>query len=166
LTDHELLLQATELKALDRAGWKRVGITHPESVAAHSWGVAFAALVRCPAHLDRARVMAMALVHDLPEVRVGDLTPHDSVHPDEKHRREFDTAKALFTAHPELLSLWTEAAEQRTPEAKFLKELDRLDMGIQAEKYQSDGFDTSEFSRSSAEALATLIQGEKGSEPA
>ena len=47
MTDAELLAEAMRLKALDRAGWKRVGVVNPESVAAHSWGVALAALLRC-----------------------------------------------------------------------------------------------------------------------
>ena len=73
------LSAALALKALPRAGWVRAGVRHPESVAAHSWGVAWLVLVLCPPALDRGRALAIAVAHDLPEVTVGDITPHDGV---------------------------------------------------------------------------------------
>jgi putative hydrolase of HD superfamily len=145
MTDLDLLREALGLKELDRAGWLRVGIRHPESVAAHSFGTALAALVRCPAELDRARVVAMALVHDLAEVRVGDITPHDGVSRDEKKRREAEAAAALFVNHPALLALWHEAAEGQTPEARFVKACDLTDLALTARHYADRGFDTREF---------------------
>ena len=67
------------LKDLPRTGWVRSGVQEPESVAAHSWGMAVLALHFAPKNLDLAKVLAMCIIHDLPEVRVGDLTPHDDV---------------------------------------------------------------------------------------
>ena len=37
------------------------------------------------------RCVKMALVHDMAECIVGDLTPHDNVSKEEKHRRELVT---------------------------------------------------------------------------
>ncbi|CAK0899040.1 unnamed protein product [Prorocentrum cordatum] len=82
------LREALGLKDVARAGWLRRGVEAPESVAAHSWGVAFLASQLCPASLDRGRVLEMSIVHDLAEVRVGDITPRDGVPPAEKHRLE------------------------------------------------------------------------------
>lgn len=147
MTDGELLREALALKVLDRAGWKRVGVAAPESVADHSYGVALAALVLAPPELDRARLLAMALLHDLAEVRIGDITPHDGVPREEKKRREAAAAAALFADHPGLLALWEEAEAGQSAEARFLKELDRLDMALQAEAYARLGFATAEFGR-------------------
>ncbi|MBM4393509.1 MAG: HD domain-containing protein [Deltaproteobacteria bacterium] len=152
MTDAELLAEALGLKHLDRAGWKRVGVSRPESVAAHSWSMALAALIRCPPGLDRARVLALAVLHDLAEVRVGDITPHDGVHREEKKRREREAAEALFAGHPELLALWQEADAGQTAEARYIKELDNLDMGFQAERYMMHGHDVSEFLDATAAA--------------
>jgi putative hydrolase of HD superfamily len=116
-----------------------------ESVAAHSWGVAFLALLRCPPQLDRHRVLTMALLHDLAEVRVGDLTPHDGVPPDVKHSRERAAMQAMLGHRPDLLDLWEEAEACVTPEARFVKLLDRVDMGLQAERYMDAGHEVSEF---------------------
>ncbi|MFN7146928.1 MAG: HD domain-containing protein, partial [Myxococcota bacterium] len=74
MTDRRLAREAVLLKEVDRSGWTRIGVPHPESVAAHSWGVALLALLRCPPELDRHKLLAMAILHDLAEVRVGDLT--------------------------------------------------------------------------------------------
>ncbi|MCB9755489.1 MAG: HD domain-containing protein [Myxococcales bacterium] len=88
------LLEALTLKELARAGWERIAVERPESVAAHSWGVAWLVLALCPAALDRGRALAIAVVHDLAEVRVGDLTPHDAVAPADKRARARDDAAA------------------------------------------------------------------------
>lgn len=150
MTDRELLVAALALKDLDRAGWKRVGVEHPESVADHSYGVALAALVLAPPELDRARLLAMALLHDLAEVHVGDITPYDGVTPDEKHRREREAALELFRGRPDLMALWQEAEECMSAEARFLKQVDRFDLRLQAERYAGAGVDVADFLASTA----------------
>ena len=152
----DLALEAMRLKALSRAGWVRLGIADPESVAAHSWGVAFLALLLCPPELDRGRVLAMAILHDLAEVEVGDLTPLDGVPPAEKHRRERVAIERLLVDRPDLRALWEEAEARSTPEARFLKELDTLDLGVQARHYAAAGVDVDEFLALAADALAHL----------
>lgn len=150
MTDRELLVAALGLKELDRAGWKRVGVASPESVADHSFGVALAALVLAPPELDRGRLLAMALLHDLAEVRVGDITPYDGVAHDEKRRREHEAAVVLFEARPDLLALWLEAEAGQSAEARFLKQVDRFDLRLQAERYAAAGVDVTDFLRSTA----------------
>jgi putative hydrolase of HD superfamily len=153
MKDRALAAEAIRLKELDRAGWKRIGVTHPESVAAHSWGVALLALLRCPPGLDRERLLAMAVLHDLAEVRVGDLTPYDGVPRDEKHRRERAAMDELLADRPDLRAIWDEAEAGVTPEARLLKQLDLADMGLQAERYEEEGLDVSDFQRSAAAGL-------------
>lgn len=157
MDDRTLAREALGLKDVDRAGWKRVGVTHPESVAAHAWGVALLALLRCPPGLDRHKLLAMAVLHDLAEVRVGDLTPYDGVPKEEKHRREREAMAELLAARPDLMAVWEEAEAGESAEARFLKDLDRADMGLQAERYAAGGVDVSEFLASAARALATVF---------
>ena len=133
-----LLLEAVTLKSVDRAGWKRHGIIHPESVAAHSWGVSWLVLVLCPPELDRHRALAMAILHDLPEVRCGDITPYDSISTDEKARLETAALKGMAkgtSKHDELVATWQEYQSAESPEARFVKACDKLDMALQAESY-------------------------------
>ena len=61
-----------KLKSVKREGWVRSGVEDPESVAAHSWGMAILAMHLCPENLNKMRVLEMSSVHDLPEIIVGD----------------------------------------------------------------------------------------------
>ena len=126
------LLEMLELKQLSRTGWVRSGVNNPESVAAHSWGMAVLALRLAPKELNLERVLSLCLVHDLPEVRVGDLTPHD----DTSNKAELEH-KAMSEMAPQWLSLFEEYEAGETAEAKFVKQIDKLDMGLQAIMYQT-----------------------------
>src|SRR5205085_11988220 len=75
-----VLLELQRLKRLDRAGWVLRGLpAGAESVAAHSYGVALAAMLladECAARgvdLDAERVLRLALLHDLQETRTGGM---------------------------------------------------------------------------------------------
>ncbi len=154
------LSAALALKALPRAGWVRIGVPAPESVASHSWGIAWLVTVLCPADLDRGRALAMAAIHDLPEVIVGDLTPHDGVSEVDKSAREAEAMRTIAAPLPngeELVGLWLEYDAGETPIARFVKACDKLDMALQAAIYRRErGLDTSEFI---ASALARLPPG-------
>jgi len=150
----DALLEAMGLKALERTGWQRAGVTRPESVAAHSWGVAFLTLVLLPEGLDRGRALTYAVLHDLAEVRVGDLTPHDGVSRQEKARLEDDAMTSLCDPLPEeLLASWRAYEAQADPEARFVRQLDRLDMALQASVYEREGLDLEEFKASASEVI-------------
>ena len=74
-----LLHEAFALKDIKRAGWTRIGIEQPESVAAHSWGMCWLIMALAPDNIDRPKAIQLAILHDLAEARVGDITPHDGV---------------------------------------------------------------------------------------
>ena len=157
----ERLVEALTLKEVARAGWLRVGVREPESVAAHSWGVAWLVLVLCPDGVDRGRALAIAVVHDLAEARVGDITPHDGVSPAAKSAAErvaMSELVAALSAGPEIQALWEEYEGATTPEGRFVKACDKLDMALQAERYRRDQrVDTREFVRSALAALDDAV---------
>lgn len=64
-----------KLKDLKRSGWIMKKVSAPESVADHSWGVALLAVLLTPEGLDRHKCLQLAIVHDLQETIVGDITP-------------------------------------------------------------------------------------------
>jgi putative hydrolase of HD superfamily len=150
----DALVETMALKALRRAGWVRAGVTAPESVAAHSWGVAWLVLVLLPRELNRERALTYALLHDLPEVRTGDITPHDGVSPEAKALAEAQAMRDILAALPraeELSALWTAYELQDDEEARFVRQLDRLDMAVQALCYADA--DRSEFLASAARVI-------------
>ena len=148
-------MEALRLKELPRAGWARVGVQSPESVAAHSWGVAWLVLALCPPQLDRGRALAIAILHDLAEVRVGDLTPQDGVPKAEKARREREALVGMVAALPNAEALTALAEEYGvSPEGRLVKALDKLDMLLQARRYsEAQGVNTEEFVASALAAL-------------
>lgn len=128
----EKLLAYMGLKDVLRQGWVNAGVEQPESVAAHSWGMAVLALKLCPQHLDLTRVLTMCLVHDLPEVVVGDLTPSD-----DRSTKAEDERAAMVNLAPEWVEIFDEYEAQSTEEAVFVRSLDKLDMALQANVYMS-----------------------------
>ncbi len=131
-----------------------MGISQAESVAAHSWGVSWLVMRFAPTEIDANRALKIAMVHDLPEVRTGDITPFDGIGPAEKHRLEASAAKAIFDGQPELLSLWEEYALNESPEANFVHACDKLDMALQAIHYAAElGVNTAEFIASARAAI-------------
>ncbi len=158
----EALLDTLALKDVVRAGWRRVGVEAPESVASHTWGVALLALVLAPPELNRARIVEYALVHDLAEVRTGDITPHDAIPRAVKQAREAEAMRAICADLPrgaELLACWRRYEARADAEARFVAELDRLDMALQAAAYVRRGAlraaDAGQFLDSAASAVTT-----------
>ena len=137
------------LKHVLREGWVRAGVQSPESVAAHSWGMSVLAMHLCPENLDRMRVLEMCLVHDLPEIEVGDLTPHDDT-----STKSEDELLAMNRLAPQWIDLFEEYEAGLTEEAKFVKYLDKLDMALMARIYEdSQNLDLSEFIASAEEFI-------------
>lgn len=142
-----------DLKGLYRQGWLKRGVPElrAESVADHSFGTALLALLLADllgktkefAGLDAHRCVEMALIHELGEVYAGDITPADGVSKEEKYRREREAFVRVVTGLPQaerFLALWEEFEAGTSPEARFVRQLDRLEMGIQAALLKSEGF--------------------------
>lgn len=142
------LLKAYKLKALPRAGWLRAGLTQVESVAAHTWGLALLASLLCPPQLNRSKTLELAILHDLAESEVGDITPHDAISQSEKISRELSAMRSIAqnANAPHWLALFEEYTQNTSPEAQFVHKLDKLDMALQAKYYEDlQDIDLSEF---------------------
>ena len=143
------LMALLQLKDVQRQGWVNAGVQSPESVAAHSWGMAVLALKLCPEEVNLERVLKLCLVHDLPEVIVGDLTPQDDL-----STKSADERAAMHVLAPEWVPLFDEYENQSSPEAIFVKSLDKLDMALQAKVYMAKSdLDLSEFIESARKTL-------------
>ena len=148
MASRDALIEALGLKHVVRAGWIRAGVENPESVAAHSWGMAMLATQLCPEDLNLQRVLELCILHDIAEVHVGDITPHDNIAPEEKHRQETEAIQEMGI---EASAIFEEYETQETPESQFVRYLDKLDMALQAEIYESQNLDLSEFKKAAEE---------------
>ncbi len=144
-----LYFQFTQLKQLYRQGWLQAGVDREkcETVAEHSLGVVLLTALlgqrmKGVDGFDLEKAMFMALFHDFGEIYAGDFTPLDEISPEKKHALELDAMQRVFNGLGEseyILSLWEEFETGKTVEARMVKELDRLEMGLQASVYQQAG---------------------------
>ena len=135
----EFFKKMDELKNTQRKGWVLAGIPNPESVASHSYMCALLVYMFGPeAGVNVSKAIKMALVHDMGESITGDITPHDNISPEKKTSFENDALIKLcaYANNKEMLELWKEYAERKTPEAIFVHHLDKLEMAIQAYNYE------------------------------
>ena len=132
------------LKSLPRQGWLDYSLPSSqrcESVAEHSFGVALLVYVigrEYHLKINLERAMSMALVHDLPEKVHGDITPADKYKFAHKEELEMDGRDRVLGGL-EGSKLWDEFNENTTPEANFVNQCDKLEMGLQALVYKMDG---------------------------
>lgn len=158
----EAIFELNHLKNLYRQGWLRRGVPEErcESVAEHIFSMAMLAWWVVDEYfpgLDRDRILRMTLVHELGEIYTGDITPGDHIEPQEKHRREREglwKVVGKLPKGPEYLALWEEFEAGMSPEARFVRQIDRLEMGFQALIYEQDGYSRMEEFIASAEAGA------------
>lgn len=140
----DLLLKANRLKTVPRTGWAQRGVAAPESVAAHSHGVALIALYLLDVVdevCDRATVLAMAVLHDLPEAITGDMPRGASrlLPPGAKAEAEcraMDELVAGLAAGPAWRAWQDQYMAADTPEAHLVKDADKLDLLVQALVYE------------------------------
>lgn len=140
----ELLLHGNQLKRTTRTGWAQRGIVNPESVAAHSYGVAYTALMLADwldETVDLARLLAMALLHDLPEGLTSDIpAPAWRYLPRAEkagaERRALTDIVSGAAAAADLLALWDELVANETVEARLVHDADKLDLFLQATVYE------------------------------
>jgi putative hydrolase of HD superfamily len=141
------------LKRLYRQGWLKRGLPEGlcESVAEHSFGTALLVLLLAGKEgeggefgkLDSSHAALLALVHEMGESYAGDITPVDGVSREDKQRLEREAILKALAGLPDrnwLLALWEEFEEGESPEARFVRQLDRLEMGLQAALQDAEGF--------------------------
>lgn len=169
----EFLAEVVRLKAVPRQGWLLRGVRDVESVAAHSYGVALIAMLladlarRQGMVVDVERTLRMALLHDLAEVRTGDLpsTIKPYFDPGTMRGAEEGVATDLLGQLGRLgdnwYELWREYEDRQTLESRLVKAADKLDLLVQASEYERGGARTlDEFWRNAEEDFARLELGE------
>jgi putative hydrolase of HD superfamily len=110
--------------------------------------------------LDIAKCTKMALIHDMAEALVGDITPRDNVTKKEKSRREAETMDYLTKkllgkvngglSGEEIKTVWQEYEDSKTDESIFVHDIDKIELGhqmVEYEKSQGGKLDLCEFAR-------------------
>jgi putative hydrolase of HD superfamily len=139
---------ALMLKREERRGWrKRIQPDRIESVADHSFAVAIMAMIEADQRgLRIDKTLTLALLHDLEEAITGDLTPSrkrragsEWVRKKRNHAITTILSRLPRDKQPYYRKLWTDLKTNRTPEAKLVHQLDKLEMALQASQYAKKG---------------------------
>ena len=140
--------QAGKLKRLKRTGWVKNGVLSPESVADHSFCVALMTMALGNLKQQRGEIfnlekaLSLSLIHDLPESSMGDLDPETKkMLGDEKVAElEREAVRSSLETVPRRLKplyarMFKEYQNQSTPEARLVKQIDYVEMLLQAREY-------------------------------
>lgn len=148
------------LKTTKREGWRRFGIQQGESISDHMYRMSIMTMFAPPplaAKLNIPHCIKMALVHDMAEAVVGDITPLDKVSKPEKARREASVmehmTKNLMGGVPGgtltgegIMAVFQEYEENSTLEAQYVHDVDKMEMLLQMIEYEREyGLDLAEF---------------------
>ena len=134
-----------DLKTVPRQGWKdKLKITNPESVADHSYSTAVMSMILSDLEgLDTEKIIKMALIHDLAESVIGDVTPDDTKN-NEKVVKENQAMKRILKNLPTKIvqsyfEIWNEYQNNSSQESNLIHDIDKLEMAFQAKFYQNKG---------------------------
>ena len=134
-----------ELKNVPRQGWKeKLEIDNPESVADHSYSTTVLSMILSDMKgLDTEKIIRMALLHDLAESIIGDITP-EHITKNEKITKENHAIKQILKNLPDSITepyfeIWNDYQKKLSKEAILLHDIDKLEMAFQAKFYQKKG---------------------------
>ena len=105
-----------------------------ENDAEHAWHLAIMTLLlaeHAREPIDVLKMVKMLLIHNIVEIDAGDTYAYDEEAKQTQADRELLAAKRIFGLLPadqgeDLMALWREFEEQKTPEARFARTMDNL----------------------------------------
>lgn len=134
------------LKIQKRTGWLDHDIKECESISDHMYRMGVTSMLIKDPKVNRDKCVRIAMVHDIAEALVGDITPFDPVSKEEKHRREWETIQYLCeelikpyneTAAQEIMENWLDYENISSLEARYIKDIDKYEMLVQAFEYET-----------------------------
>ena len=141
-------LLANELKDKLRSGWIQWNIDRErvESVAEHIYGTCILAIAidsEFDLNIDLYKVVMMLVLHEIEEVKIGDITPLDKVTKEEKRKMGKQAVQEILISlskKADYIELIEEFEEMKTRESIFAKMCDKLEADIQCKLYCEENY--------------------------
>lgn len=135
-----------KLKDIIRTGWKNWNVKRNriESIAEHIYGTQMLAIAMKSEYsydIDLEKVIYMLAIHELGETLIGDLTTFE-ISKEEKKKIEHDAVSKILKGlldGKKIEELFLEFDNQKTDEAKFAYQCDKLDCCLQCKIYDEEG---------------------------
>lgn len=164
-TEHPLagvanyLHEMGHLKNLPRSGWLLLGIPNPESVAEHSFRVGMTGLALATMEgADVGRTVALCLVHDGHETRIGDVPSVGRAYVKTAAPQAVNTHQTSAMP-PDVAEVFqglvTEFEAEETLESRIAHDADKVESLLQAIEYRAQGHATQPWVDTSIAALRT-----------
>ena len=157
-----LLNEIYQVKDIKREGWVRRKINLPESIADHMYGCYILGLFFLPNKINHCadyeildsdnykdyskdRILQMLLLHDLAEVKIGDIVTQEKGKKDSEEEDKRFNYYEFLCSFPKVYGLgnkkavWDEFFEKSTINAKIANDIDKIEPIIQANIYKSKG---------------------------
>jgi putative hydrolase of HD superfamily len=141
----EFLFEVGMLKRTPRSGWQFLD-GGSESVAEHVFRTTMIAFVlaRLDGAVDTDKVLRLALAHDLPEARTGDLNYVNQKYTTADEAQAARDMAAHLPFGPELEELLAEYRSEESPEAVIAHDADQLELLLELKEKMDSGCDAAE----------------------
>lgn len=120
-----------------RSGFAFLG-SGKQSVAEHSFRmalIAYALADLVPTEkIDRSKLLAMSLLHDLPEARIGDLNYVNKRYVEANEEKALEDIRSAYPCGSHIFDLLKEYREGKTIEAKLAHDADQLELMLALQK--------------------------------
>jgi putative hydrolase of HD superfamily len=139
--DLEFLYEVGAIRLVQRQ-WHRFHMGSVADLADHHFRVLWLALIiaaREKAKIDTAKMMKMALVHDIAESRTGDVDYLARQYVQRNEALGISDMLADTSLEEEFLELWHEYEKRDCLEAQIVKDADNLDVDLEIQEQRSLG---------------------------
>ena len=140
----DFFFQIAGFKNLPRTGWKvKLNVENSESVAEHSYMMSVMAMVLSDIkELNTEKILKMSILHDWAESKIGDFMPNEISSEKKTELEEYAMSEILDDLPSKIKNdyydIWNDYKDSSSKEAKFVHELDRLEMALQGKIYEKE----------------------------
>jgi putative hydrolases of HD superfamily len=143
--DVQFLYEIGCLRFVQRV-WKQFLNPDFANLAEHTLRVAWIALLIAKREGvgDQEKIIKMAMIHDVPESRAGDIHYVSRQYTTRNEVKALDATLVGTSLQEELTTLWREYEKRESIEAKIVKDADNLDVDLELQEQASRGYSLKE----------------------
>lgn len=165
----ELLYEVGAFRWVRRT-WEQFFNTETATNTDHSFRVMWTALILTRmeeargAKVDELKILKMAMLHDIPESRVGDTNYLSRQYIKQDEAQAMNDIFKDTSVKKELMTLWKEYMKRKTLEARIVKDADVLDVDLELSEMAVIGNDIRKHFNPHRKVVSTMLFTESAKE--
>ena len=158
--DLELLYEVGTLRSLQRTWQQFFSSADFATIPEHTFRVAWLALViaKHEGQGDAGKIALMALVHDLPESRTGDVNYLSRMYTKRDENKAIADSLAGTSLQDDMAALYEEYEQRESIEAHIVKDADILDVDMEIHEQSSQGIPTEDWREANRRDVAKRLK--------